>query len=98
MAEKIRDGVDGLHFRAASAEGLVDRLIEALRTPDLWDRLRARVPRPISAIEAAEQHRALYDRLLAQRARRGQTTEASSRRARRPAPGDDLQSHLRGTP
>ena len=40
MAEKITDGVDGLHFRVAASEDLVDRMIEVLR-PDLWDRLRA---------------------------------------------------------
>jgi glycosyltransferase involved in cell wall biosynthesis len=97
MAEKIRNNVDGLHFRAASAESLVDRLVEALRSPDLWDRLRARVPRPISAVEAAEQHRALYERLLAQRNRRTPSTEAP-RRTRRSSPGDDLQAQLRGTP
>jgi glycosyltransferase involved in cell wall biosynthesis len=98
MAEKIRNNVDGLHFRAASAESLVDRLVEALRSPDLWDRLHARVPRPISAVEAAEQHRALYERLLAQRSRRTPAPEPGPRRARRSPPGDGLQAQLRGAP
>jgi glycosyltransferase involved in cell wall biosynthesis len=68
MAEKIRDKVDGLHFRAGSAESLVDRISLALRQPDLWERLRARIRRPVSADEAAQQHRALYRALLARRA------------------------------
>jgi glycosyltransferase involved in cell wall biosynthesis len=65
MAEKVRNRVDGLHFRAGSAESLVDRLVEVLRTPDLWERLRGRIRRPLSAHDAAEQHLALYARLLA---------------------------------
>ena len=31
MAEKVRNRVDGLHFRVASAESLVDRLTEVLQ-------------------------------------------------------------------
>lgn len=67
MAEKVRNRVDGLHFRAGSAESLVDRLVEILRTPELWERLRAGIRKPLSARDAAEQHRALYRRLLARR-------------------------------
>jgi glycosyltransferase involved in cell wall biosynthesis len=94
MAEKVRNNIDGLHFRAASAESLVDRLVEALRGPDLWDRLRARIPRPISAVEAAEQHRALYERLLEQRRRK--PAEPVARRGRRGS--DDAHATLGGTP
>lgn len=68
MAEKVRNNVDGLHFRAASAESLVDRLTDAIRTPELWERLRTRIHRPVSATEAAEQHRSLYERLMTRRA------------------------------
>jgi hypothetical protein len=95
MAEKVRHNIDGLHFRAASAESLVDRLVEALRSPELWERLRSRIPRPISAIEAAEQHRALYDRLLEQRHRK--PAEVPTRRSRR-ANGNDARSGLGGAP
>jgi glycosyltransferase involved in cell wall biosynthesis len=94
MAEKVRNNIDGLHFRASSAESLVDRLVEALRGPELWERLRARIPRPISAVEAAEQHRALYARLLEQR--RGKPAEAPVRRSRRAANGDDQRPTLGG--
>lgn len=96
MAEKVRSNVDGLHFRAASAESLVDRLVEALRSPDLWDRLRARIPRPISAVEAAEQHRALYERLLAQRERRTQAEPALRRGRHAAASTGNAQPSLRG--
>jgi glycosyltransferase involved in cell wall biosynthesis len=69
MAEKVRNGVDGLHFRASSAESLVDRLVEVIRNPAIWTKLRARIRKPVTAIEAAEQHLALY-RQLAQRRQR----------------------------
>lgn len=49
MAEKVRHGVDGLHFRAGSAEDLADRLIEALSERALWQRLAAGCPQPPSA-------------------------------------------------
>lgn len=60
MAEKVRNTVDGLHFRAGSAESLVDRMTSVLSTPELWERLRSRIRKPISAEEAAEQHHALF--------------------------------------
>jgi len=85
MAEKVRNRVDGLHFRAGSAESLVDRLVEILRTPELWERLRGGIRKPLSAHDAAEQHRALYRRQLARR----QTPQAvaPALTAVRPAPG-----------
>jgi glycosyltransferase involved in cell wall biosynthesis len=60
MAEKVRSGADGLHFRAGSAEDLADRLSEILNEPDLWGRLRESMQQPISHRAAAEQHLALY--------------------------------------
>lgn len=65
MAEKVRDRVDGLHFRAGSAQALAECLGRALREPDLWGRLRARIRRPPTAAECASEHAVLYDRLLA---------------------------------
>jgi glycosyltransferase involved in cell wall biosynthesis len=64
MAEKVRDGETGLHFRVGCVEDLVDRLTEALTVPDLWQRLRANIPRPVSVAEVAEHHAALYAELL----------------------------------
>lgn len=68
MAEKVRNRIDGLHFRVASAESLVDRLVEALQHPELWDRLRSRIRKPLMADEAAVQHRQLYLALFGQAA------------------------------
>ncbi|HYH37524.1 MAG TPA: glycosyltransferase family 4 protein [Azospirillum sp.] len=64
MAEKVTHGVDGLHFRNASVEDLVDRLTEVLTTPDLWDRLHMRIRRPIDRVECAKRHVDIYERLL----------------------------------
>ncbi|MXN64359.1 glycosyltransferase [Stappia sp. GBMRC 2046] len=64
MAEKIRDGVDGMHFRVGSAEDLADRMTEALTEPDLWERLRAGIRRPSTHVECAEAHLELYRGLV----------------------------------
>jgi glycosyltransferase involved in cell wall biosynthesis len=64
MAEKVRDGETGLHFRVGCVEDLVDRLTEALIMPDLWERLRAGIPRPLSIAEAAQRHVEAYAELL----------------------------------
>ncbi|WP_431854476.1 glycosyltransferase family 4 protein [Azospirillum sp.] len=69
MAEKITHGVDGLHFRNASVEDLVDRLTEVLTTPDLWDRLHMRIRRPIDRVECAKRHVDIYERLLSARSK-----------------------------
>jgi glycosyltransferase involved in cell wall biosynthesis len=44
MAEKVDDGVDGLHFRAGDARSLARVLERAVTTPALWDSLRAGIP------------------------------------------------------
>ena len=81
MAEKVRDGVDGLHFRVGSPEHLADRLAQALTEPGLWDRLHANAPRPLDLHDAAREHHALYASLLQQRraAGRGRRTRRAGR-------------------
>ncbi|MEJ6782630.1 glycosyltransferase family 4 protein [Aminobacter sp. Piv2-1] len=64
MAEKVRDGKDGLHFRAGSAQDLADRLAEALADPQAWDRLQASMRQPMSHVGCAREHVDLYRRLL----------------------------------
>ncbi|HYN39066.1 MAG TPA: glycosyltransferase, partial [Rhodospirillales bacterium] len=63
MAEKVRDNVDGLHFRAGSVDSLTERLVGVLRAPQLWGRLRERIRPPLSGDGAAAQHIGLYRRL-----------------------------------
>ena len=64
MAEKVRPNVDGLHFRVGGVEDLVDRLTETIREPQIWDRLRANIRRPLTQEECARQHVAIYQTLL----------------------------------
>ena len=44
MAEKVRNDVDGLHFRRRDAEHLATVMQRAAETPGLWERLRAGIP------------------------------------------------------
>lgn len=67
MAEKITDGVDGMHFRVGSSEDLVDRMTEALTNPALWERLRAGIKSPINYEECAKKHLDLYREIAANR-------------------------------
>jgi glycosyltransferase involved in cell wall biosynthesis len=68
MAEKVRDGVDGLHFRAGDPHSLAAVLSRAVRNPELHRRLRAGIE-PVFGIEDHVANLvALYDQLTAQRA------------------------------
>jgi glycosyltransferase involved in cell wall biosynthesis len=44
MAEKVTDGVDGLHFRAGDPRSLARVLERATTSPALWESLRAGIP------------------------------------------------------
>lgn len=67
MAEKVGDGVSGLHFRAGDATALAATIERAVSEPGLWDRLHAGVPR----VHRMEDHvawlTALYDEVRAER-------------------------------
>jgi glycosyltransferase involved in cell wall biosynthesis len=60
MAEKIRNGIDGLHFRAGSPESLAEKLGRALTEDGLWEQLSAAAPRPSNLATFAAEHFALY--------------------------------------
>ncbi|WP_426128945.1 glycosyltransferase family 4 protein [Pararhizobium sp. PWRC1-1] len=64
MAEKVRDGKDGLHFRAGSSQDLADRIAEALSNNQIWDRLRASMRQPADHLGCAREHVKLYRGLL----------------------------------
>jgi glycosyltransferase involved in cell wall biosynthesis len=67
MAEKVTDGVDGLHFRAGDPASLADTLARAIGTPGLWERLRAGI-KPVHPLQVhAENLSDLYDGLLGAR-------------------------------
>jgi glycosyltransferase involved in cell wall biosynthesis len=67
MAEKVRHGVDGLHFRASSAQDLAETMAMAMGDRTLWGRLSAAAPAVLDLHQAAGLHRALYSRLLHER-------------------------------
>jgi glycosyltransferase involved in cell wall biosynthesis len=64
MAEKVRDGVDGLHFRAGDPSSLANVMERAAGAPELWERLR----QAITPVHAMEEHAgkiaSLYEDLL----------------------------------
>ncbi len=62
MAEAVRDGVDGLWFRAGDPAHLSERMQEAL-DPEVWSRLVGGINEPRGMPAAAEDHLALYQRL-----------------------------------
>jgi len=63
MAEKVRDDVDGLHFKVDDAHSLADTLLRAAHTEGLWERLRESI-RPVFPInQAVAAHVALYKSL-----------------------------------
>lgn len=64
MAEKVRDGKDGLHFRAGSSQDLADRIAEVLGSPQIWDRLHVSMRQPVDHLGCAREHLKLYRALL----------------------------------
>ena len=67
MAEKVDDGVSGLHVGVGNAEDLAATISRAVSEPGLWDRLHAGIP----AVQRMEDHvawlTALYDEVRAER-------------------------------
>ena len=68
MAEKVTDGVDGLHFIRGDHDHLADVLDRAANTPGLWDNLRAGIQSANSMEHHVELLGGLYRRLAAERA------------------------------
>ena len=50
MAEKVTDGVNGLHFAAGNIGELAETIRLAVSTPGLWDKLREGI-KPIYAMD-----------------------------------------------
>ena len=64
MAEKVADGVNGLHFRAGDPADLARILGRAVNTPGLWERLRAGIPPVYSMSDHVRKLTRLYSDLL----------------------------------
>jgi glycosyltransferase involved in cell wall biosynthesis len=67
MAEKVRDGVDGLHFRAGDAFSLATTFERAVSSPRLWRSLREGIREPYSMDAHVAHLRASYEELVDQR-------------------------------
>jgi glycosyltransferase involved in cell wall biosynthesis len=67
MAEKVHDGVDGLHFTVGDPRSLADTLLRGAQEEGLWARLRGAI-RPVFPVDlAAQAHAQLYRSLLERR-------------------------------
>jgi glycosyltransferase involved in cell wall biosynthesis len=64
MAEKVRDGVDGLHFHVRDPHSLADTIRRAVATPELWDRLRAGIGEAPPMDRHVDAITGIYDALL----------------------------------
>lgn len=64
MAEKVRDGVDGLHFRAGDPQSMAQTIMRAVTRPDLWERLRDGAPTVPSVSDQARSLIDTYRRLM----------------------------------
>jgi glycosyltransferase involved in cell wall biosynthesis len=60
MAELVRDGVDGLHFRPGDPRALAAVLRRAAADPGLWAQLRSNLPQVPTIEDAIERHVRLY--------------------------------------
>lgn len=60
MAEKVKDGVNGLHFRAGNARSLADVISRAAADRDLWAKLSAAPAPDYSMVRHAAILRELY--------------------------------------
>jgi len=67
MAEKVRDGVDGLHFRVGDSHSLAKTLETAVTSPRLWRSLREGIREPHSMDTHVAHLLATYEQLVDQR-------------------------------
>jgi glycosyltransferase involved in cell wall biosynthesis len=82
MAEKVRNDIDGLHFRAGSREDLADRLTETLTDRGLWQRLHDNAPKPLDLTGFADRHLAVYrDTIAGRQVKPGRTARSTRRKA-----------------
>ena len=67
MAERIQDGVNGLHFGVGDADSLADTIRRAVNSPELWHKLRGQITDPHPMDEHLPIVIGIYNHLLALR-------------------------------
>lgn len=69
MAEKVTDGVNGLHFRAGDPQSLAETIRHAATTQGLWEKLREGIPEIYRIGDSVTKLTGIYDSLLAKKHR-----------------------------
>jgi glycosyltransferase involved in cell wall biosynthesis len=64
MLERVRDGVDGLHFHVGDPRSLAETIRRAVSTPGLWDELRAQITDPYPMDAHLERMTGIYRDLI----------------------------------
>jgi glycosyltransferase involved in cell wall biosynthesis len=64
MAEKVRDGVSGLHFRVGDPISLAETIARACATPGLWKALTSGIPKVRSMPRHVDTLSGLYKTIL----------------------------------
>ncbi len=62
MAEKVRDGVDGVHFSAGNPVDLGIKLLNLSGNSEVWDELREGISKPLNYMECSIEHLRYFDR------------------------------------
>jgi glycosyltransferase involved in cell wall biosynthesis len=61
MAEKVENGVNGLHFRHGSAFDLADKMTLCVKQRDLKDSMIKNITAPLSIAQCVEMHMSIYE-------------------------------------
>jgi glycosyltransferase involved in cell wall biosynthesis len=69
MAEKVTDGIDGIHFRVGDAYSLAKAIETATGSSRLWRSLSSRIREPYSMEAHVEHLRSMFASLIEQRTR-----------------------------
>lgn len=91
MAEKVLDGVSGLHFRVGSASDLAACIEQAATKPGLWEELLKGLPRPPTLNETVDRLLALY-----RPGRYPSASSVASAGTSRDEPGGPVPNAIRG--
>jgi len=76
MAEKVADGVNGLHFRVGDAVSLADTIRRATASKELWEQMRQGIPPIYTLDEQVVKMSNLYRNLVSYRVSSGESYAA----------------------